>query len=254
VAATHCPLLPYWDIILTVLHQRLGGLTREISQTCANIYSDIQAARLVMDGGYNSDEDQRYNLFKSLYDKAEFDHPLGSGDYYLVSAMVVRRTGETFARKYLRASVKEHPDIIRDKVVEGLRSEGAILKLIQSQPHLHLPTLRGSNLDGEDIYIDTFPVGNSDLRKFFDDFYISEQRLDLKKQIIRGFSCLASQLEHLHKRLKIFHNDIRPRNIINVHGRMVLIDYSISVVLSKATELHDRALFLSRETSAPECK
>jgi len=199
-----------------------------------------------MDGGYN--------LLKSLYDKAEFDHPLGSGEYYLVSAMIVRRTGKTFARKSLRASVKKLPSILRDKVVEGLRSEAAILMLIQSQPHPHLPILRGSNLDGEDIYIDTFPVGNSDLWKFFDDFYISEQRLDLKKQIIRGFSCLASQLEHLHKRLKIFHGDIRPRNIINVHGRMVLIDYSISCVLSRATELHDRALFLSRATSAPECK
>jgi len=241
-------------ITLDVLYSHMFCLACEVSQACVNIYSEVQAAKLEIDCGHNPEENQRRKPSKRLYDEAEFDHPLGFGEYYRVSAMIIRRTSELFARKVMRLSVQNLDVAIREKVIAGLRSEAAILMLIQTQPHLHLPILRGLNLDGKDIYIDVFPVGNSDLKKFFDDFYISEQRLDLKKQIIQGFSCLAAQLEHLHKRLKIFHGDIRPRNVINVHGRMILIDYSMSVVLSDATEIIDRAHFLSRLTAAPECK
>lgn len=244
------PILRSWNIILIVLRQRLGGLTRTVSQTYVDIQSDVQAARSLMDGGRNSDKDQYHNLRESLYAEAEFDHCLGFGDYYSVNAMIFRRLDQKFARKSLKPKL---PDNIRDKVVAGLRSEAAILKLIKEQPHPHLPIMQGAYLDGEDIYIDISPVGNSDLRKFVDEFNTSEQLLDLKKQIVRGFSCLASQLEHLHKRLNIFHGDIRLRNVIMVQGIMALIDYSVSVDLSDAPEISGRALFLSRATCAPEC-
>jgi serine/threonine protein kinase len=218
-----------------------------------DIQSDVQAARSLIDGGDNSDKGQYHNQRESLYAEAEFDHPLGFGEYYCVNAMIVRRLDKKFARKSLRKCVRELRGTIRDKVVAGLRSEAAILKLIKKQPHHHLPIMQGAYLDGEDIYIDISPVGNSDLKKFVDEFNTSEQLLDLKKQLVRGFSCLASQLEHLHKRLNIFHGDIRLRNVIMVQGMMALIDYSMSVDLSDALEISDRALFLSRATCAPEC-
>jgi tRNA A-37 threonylcarbamoyl transferase component Bud32 len=247
------PVLCSWNIILTALRRRLRGLTRTASQTYVDIQSGVQAARSLKDGGHNSDKDQCHNLRESLYAEAEFDHCLGFGEYYRVNAMILRRLDKIFARKSLRECVQELPDTIRDKVVAGLRSEAAILELIKKQPHPHLPIIQGAYLDGEDTYIDISPVGNSDLRKYIDEFTSREELLDLKKQIVRGFSCLASQLEHLHKRLNIFHGDIRPRNVIMVQGIMALIDYSMSIDLSDAPEISGRALFLSRATCAPEC-
>lgn len=154
---------------------------------------------------------------------------LGSGGYSLVYKVCNPETKEEYALKIVDCKRQE-----KDSIVAELKGEVNLLNSLRDEPRVI--QLIESDSIGDRIFM-VMELGSGDLAKII--------RLNSKKPLDIEFArywglevlkCVAAVHDH-----EIVHSDIKPANLLVVHGSLKLIDFGISNAMPENTRSIHRA-------------
>ena len=106
-------------------------------------------------------------------------------------------------------------------------------KNASSLEHRHIVRFKGTYTQGNILAILYLPVAEYDLRTYLQLVELGQKPAQTIRQ---AFGCLASALNHMHRK-QISHGDIRPENILVVHdGRVYLSAFHDSIQHDKTAK------------------
>ncbi|KIW10085.1 hypothetical protein PV08_11045 [Exophiala spinifera] len=139
-----------------------------------------------------------------------------------------------------------------------LEREANVLKHLLSfrstHPRIHLPVLLRDLSDDTPPSIECLPVGEKTLAKFLKQHCTSNSHgLQFKRSLMGWFGCTLICVRFLHDKARVLHTDIKATNFVISRGRIYLIDYSTSQILTAESNYtcSDR-IVNSPKYSAPE--
>lgn len=166
---------------------------------------------------------------------------LGSGGYSRVYKVSNPQTKEEFALKIVDCKRQE-----KDSIVAELKGEVELLKSLRQEPRVI--QLVESDTIGDQIFM-VMELGSGDLAKIIR--MNSKQPLDVEFVRYWGLEvlrCVAAVHGH-----EIVHSDLKPANLLVVHGALKLIDFGISNAMPDNTRsIHRVAAVGTVAYMAPE--
>ena len=147
---------------------------------------------------------------------------LGTGGFSTVDEVIHRETSLRVSRKTLKN---------RDEsALEELRKEVEVLKKLR---HPHIIRFLGAYAKDDKVSILLSPVAETTLDVWLERSF-ADDHAGLANDIATMFGCLASSIRYLHEQRPVVrHGDIKPQNILVMHGEygaphVVLSDFGIS--------------------------
>ncbi|MBI4347579.1 MAG: serine/threonine protein kinase [Elusimicrobia bacterium] len=168
---------------------------------------------------------------------------IGAGGFGRVYVAVDEADDEIVAVKLLLRQGRTAAEW--EKVREAQAREASIAEKID-HPHLILIHDYGEDEDTESLYA-VMPLGGRDLRMILADEGPGASDYEPPYWLQRAASVaveIGGALSALHGS-GIYHRDVKPQNVLEVDGRMVLIDYNIS------KEMHDTVQSMSGVKGTP---
>lgn len=169
---------------------------------------------------------------------------LGTGGFSTVDEVVHRETSLRISRKTLKNR--------EESALEELKKE---VNVLQKLRHPHIIRFLGAYSKGDKMSILLSPVAETTLALWLDNTMSSKQE-GLAQTIVKMYGCLASSIRYLHEQRPVVkHMDIKPQNILVMHGNqdfphVVLSDFGISSFDNTAS--HEKSKPLTRQYCAPE--
>lgn len=169
---------------------------------------------------------------------------LGTGGFSTVDEVLHRETQLRVSRKTLKNR--------EQSAMQELKKEVDVLKKLR---HPHIIRFIGAYTKDDKVSILLSPVAETTLAIWLQTCY-SEKPVGLADTVIKMFGCLASSIRYLHEQRPVVkHMDIKPQNILVMHGNtevphVVLCDFGIS---SSEDVVQDQVPKpLTRQYCAPE--
>jgi serine/threonine protein kinase len=169
---------------------------------------------------------------------------LGTGGFSTVDEVVHRETKLRISRKTLKN--REH------SALEELKKE---VNVLQKLRHPHIIRYLGAYTKDDKVSILLSPVAETNLAVWLEKCYL-EKPAGLADTVMKMFGCLASSIRYLHEQRPVIkHMDIKPQNILVMHGshdmpHVVLSDFGISSAEASTTAQNPTPL--TRQYCAPE--
>lgn len=169
---------------------------------------------------------------------------LGAGGFSTVDEVVHRETKLRISRKTLKN--REH------SALEELKKE---VNVLQKLRHPHIIRYLGAYSKDDKVSILLSPVADTNLAVWLEKSYV-EKPAGLADTIVKMFGCLASSIRYLHEQRPVIkHMDIKPQNILVMHGshnipHVVLSDFGISA--AEVSTGSQSSTPLTRQYCAPE--
>jgi serine/threonine protein kinase len=172
---------------------------------------------------------------------------LGSGAFGIVDR--VERAGNIYARKTFTSRTGKSLEL------ESVLGE---VKVARSLTHDHVVRLvetyqLGTEPDIGEYAIIMEPVAEGNLATYLSrlDEVPVVQDNGLREQLTRWFYCLTTAVAYLHS-AGIIHRDIKPQNILTLHGNILVTDFGISqefqdLTISETTDTLGSRLYRSPE-------
>ncbi|KAF1998588.1 hypothetical protein P154DRAFT_523864 [Amniculicola lignicola CBS 123094] len=171
---------------------------------------------------------------------------LGSGGFSTVDEVVHRETSLRVSRKTLKNR--------KETALEEVQKEVAVLQKLR---HPHIVRFLGAYTKGDKVSILLSPVAETTLAGWLQNCSV-DKSLHLPATIVKMFGCLLSSVRYLHEQRPVVkHMDIKPQNILVMHGdqefpHVILSDFGISSTESAEDVPAGEAKPLTRKYCAPE--
>jgi serine/threonine protein kinase len=169
---------------------------------------------------------------------------LGTGGFSTVDEVLHRETQLRISRKTLK---NREPSAMQE-----LKKEVDVLRKLR---HPHIIRFIGAYTKDDKVSILLSPVAETTLAVWLETCY-SEKPIGLADTVLKMFGCLASSIRYLHEQRPVVkHMDIKPQNILVMHGttdipHVVLCDFGISSSEDLAQDQDSKPL--TRQYCAPE--
>ena len=179
---------------------------------------------------------------------------LGAGAFGTVSEVTNTETWKTCAVKTFRRK-RTGSDGRRD--LEAFNDEVQIMKQLRALQNPHLVSYLGSFVHLDRFSIIMQPVADTDLAHYLRFASRKDKRLanspieDPSKVLLQGMASLASALRDIHS-IQIWHQDIKPSNILIKNGDFLLADFGISKSLVSCKSSTNKGIQMTPQYAAPE--
>ncbi|CAI6339647.1 unnamed protein product [Periconia digitata] len=194
----------------------------------------------------NTSLQQYWKGITTLLDQQSFTSIklLGTGGFSTVDEVLHRGTSLRISRKTLKNR--------RQSAIDELKKE---VNVLQKLRHPHVIRFLGAYSKDDKLSILLSPVAETTLAGWLDQKGL-EKPSGLAETIVKMLGCLSSTLRYLHEQRPVVkHMDIKPQNILVMHGNqefphVVLSDFGISSI--EETKLDDKHKPITRQYCAPE--